>query len=222
MKFKIKDISKEFEIKENIKNVIVLESVDKFRKFISSIIDEEFKDNSIFFYEGNDEFKNNKILEYIHDPLSLDFNNTSFLRKVYKYLENNIDNYYKEEVEKLKKDISLFLFNITDNLELEFDINISFNIIKIFEGAQLSIFYENDNIVEKLCKYMDFISQIENKNIFIFNSLRFNLSKEELIKLYEYADILKYSIISVERVLLYDIFSEEELYICDSDFCEIY
>ncbi len=221
MKFKIKDFSKEFLINEDVQHVVLIEDTIKYRELLSQIKKDDLSDEIIFFYENNKIHTNSSIFEYVDNTLDIDLN-TSFMRKTYRYLESISNEYYKEDIYKFKVALSDFLFTITDDLDLHFDITENFKISKIFESVKLSMFCETDSIVDTLCKYMDFINKIENKNIFIFNSLRFMLSRDELNILYDYANHLKYNIITIERVLLYDIFDNEELYICDSDLCEIY
>ncbi len=222
MKFRIKNVDKEFNISENSVNLLLIENSIVYRNLIMSFNSYNKDMDLIIFYEGIEILNLNNIVECILDFDFIDINRTTILKKFYKKLEKNSNTYYREEVLKLRDAINKFVFDISNDVVLDTITGEEFNLSKIFESVDLSVYYDKDDIVDIICKYMDFINEVENKSIFIFSSFRMMLTKKELDFIYEYANQKKYSIIMLERVLLYDVLHNEDLFILDEDLCEIF
>ncbi len=220
MKFKITNINKEFELKENICNLIVLENTITYRNIITELINNPKHSETIIFYENTKIHDTQSIAEFISNIIYIDINKSTILKKIYKSLEKDAKSNYVNDVLKLKQTINDFLFTLSD----DFDTNISdeFHLTKIFESVDLAINYDKFDIIDNICKYMDIVNKLENKSVFIFTGLRMIINQHELIRVYSYANQKKYSIIMLEQVLLFDKLDDEDLFILDSDLCEIY
>ncbi len=222
MNFKIRNIEKEFSIHENKVNLILIEDTKFYRKTLMDLINFEKDKDAILFYEKSTLIESKKVLDIVPYPFTLDFNKSMLLKKLYKCLDRDVSLLYLEELERLKTQISDFIFRVTDEVDFDFDATNHFDLTKVFESVNLTLSYDEENFVDILVKYMSLINKIENKDVFMLLGIRSLLSNDELHKLYDYASHNKYSIIMVERVLLFEHFTEEDLFVLDSDFCEIF
>ncbi len=222
MKFKLKGIEKDFTLEENKSNLIVIENAHFYRQLASEIIYQNKNEEGIIFHNKSLPENSKNILEIVPYLFNIDPNQNTLLKKIYKYLANNTKSSYPDEVEEIRSKLLSFIFKVSDDINFNLNIEDRFDLTKIFESFNLSLHIEDENTLDVIQTYMDIVNKLEKKTVFLFLGIRSLLEADELKKLYSYAWENKYNIILIERVLFYEAFTDEKLFILDSDLCEIF
>lgn len=160
-----------------------------------------------------------KYVELITDPLSIEMNNRTIVKRVLTAMEKcGQDDVYYERTQKLMAEIEAYI----NDLSLNFDTDIECHEIslqQILKAAELTVADEYSRLVDRVYAYMELIREFEGDKLFIFVNLSSYIGREQL---QEFANtVIGHSF----QVLLIDSHDFERLekenrLIVDCDLCE--
>ena len=207
---------------ENKVNVVVIENPKAFFDFVVAISDKENGGESeVILSENFKEIKFDKVVDVTTDIVSLDCNNKKVISKLYSKL-NEIA--FQEENYTLTLDvvskINEYLLTITQSLPCGVSFDESVEMSQLFKSVALRIDTDVKNILERLCDYVEIMSEFCGTELFVFVNLKSYLDANGLIEFYKFCGYKKVKLLLVENVLREQIESEI-IKIIDDDLCEI-
>ena len=160
-----------------------------------------------------------KCVELITDPLAIEMNSRTIIKKVLVAMEKcGQDAVYYERTQKLLAEIETYINDLSLNFDSEIECHdISFQ--QILKAAELTVADEYSRLVDKIYAYMELIREFEGDKLFIFVNLSSYIRKEQLQEFVN--TVVGHSF----RVLLIDSHDFERLeqenrLIVDCDLCE--
>jgi len=208
---------------ENIVNILVIENQKAFSDFIFDLIAiSEGKNSDVILSKNFEEIKFDKVVDVVTDIANVDCNNKRVISRLYSKL-NEIA-FYEENymlTQELTSKINQYLLKITENLPcgVYFDENVELG--TLFKSVSLKIETDNKKILEKLCDYIEIMTEFCEIQLFIFVNLKSFLSLDELQEFYKFISYKKVSVLIVENVLREKI-KCENIKLIDGDLCEVY
>lgn len=198
MTLKVTYFENQIEFLDDHINVIEIENKKYFYRFINNLykLNEEEQD-SITFYEQNEEKKFNKKIKIYLDFFDLQFHSKKTNTEILKYLSDSIAEEDKITLQKEYSKVIKIFKKMINNFDLPLTIEEEINTETISKTFQLKI-TEKDNLLDNLLLLIDLENTLKLNNILVFVNLKQYLSKNELIELY------KYSIYNKIRILLLD------------------
>ena len=210
------------EIKLEGISTLVIENIELFRIVVEDINKERLKEvNGFKLYNDNyEEIDINKKIILINNLIILDLNERVILNSLYKEIKEEIMvNYYKE-FDKLEKEINEFIENAIFNNNYNLIYDCSLNIEDLLKISSLK-FNQEDNIVDKFLSYLDLVKDyLKIKTIILINSRNY-FTDEEYKNLFEEIKRKDISLLFIENYNNRVSFSNEKLYIIDSNLCEL-
>ena len=175
-------------------NVLIIESQRVFRDFVQNLqylYDGE--NTSLLFTYDYEECRLSNYAQFIRYMNDIDFENKKILSKIQQELHKIAIEEKYIKTSELTSIVETYIQDIVDisNFDLVYDI---FDIDIILKSLHIRLNVDDMNFLEKICRYMDFTTNIFMTDIFIFVNLKTYLEKEELLELYNY---FKYNKISL-------------------------
>lgn len=207
---------------ENQVNILVIENQKEFAKFVMSLVDRSFGNESEIILSKNFEIvKFDKLADVVTDIVGLDCNNKKVISKLYGKLgeiafqEEN----YMLTVEILSQ-INEYLLKITQSISCGVCFDENFELGTLFKGVSLKIDTDKKVMIEKICDYIEIMCEFCNMELFIFVGLKSYLTTEELEEFYKFIQYKKVKVLLVES-LCRERLEFEKIKIIDKDLCEI-
>ena len=213
MKLIHEDLSNEIIFEENKVNLLILENKEKFVEFIQEIIkqiDGEYGKFSLF--EENTELKITDKIDIIKDIFDLNLNNKKVLNKIYHELEKlSVDAEFLLETKNMENSLLKYIYYLIENYDYPLEIIEEIDLKEIFKlfSVKLSLCFSNK--IEEILEYIDLVSKIFKKEIFILINFHIFLEKKDIVALYRECFYKKIKLLFVENQKP-DIINNEESY----------
>ena len=223
MKLINEDLNNEIIFEENKVNLLVVENKKKFVEFIQEIIKQINRNEGKFFlFDKNTELKIHNKVEIIKDIFDLDINNKKILNKIYHELEElSIDSEFLLETKNMESNLLKYIYCLIEKYDYPLEIVEGLDLKEIFKllSVKLSLCFSNK--VEEILEYIDLVSRILKKEIFVLVNLHIFLEKDDIVALCRECFYKKIKLLFVENQKPDIINNEEKLFIIDNDLCEI-
>ena len=221
MKLINEDLNNEIIFEENKVNLLVVENKKKFVEFIQEIIKQiNGNEGKFFLFDKNTELKIHNKVEIIKD--NLDINNKKILNKIYHELEElSIDSEFLLETKNMESNLLKYIYCLIEKYDYPLEIVEGLDLKEIFKllSVKLSLCFSNK--VEEILEYIDLVSRILKKEIFVLVNLHIFLEKDDIVALCRECFYKKIKLLFVENQKPDIINNEERLFIIDNDLCEI-
>lgn len=213
-------INSKIEISDHEISVLVIEAPEFFYELLMDIKSQinNFEGNTVLSVR-NEPVSFHKCVELITDPLAIEMNSRTIIKKVLVAMEKcGQDAVYYERTQKLRAEIETYINDLSLNFDSEIECHdISFQ--QILKAAELTVADEYSRLVDKIYAYMELIREFEGDKLFIFVNLSSYIRKEQLQEFVN--TVVGHSF----RVLLIDSHDFERLeqenrLIVDCDLCE--
>ena len=216
MKLINEDLNNEIVFEENKVNLLVIENKKKFVEFIQEIIKQINGDEGKFsLFDINTELKIHDKIEIIKDIFDLDVNNKKVLHKIYHELEElSVDSEFLLETKTMESNLLKYIYCLIEKYDYPLEIAEGLDLKELFKllSVKLSLCFSNK--VEEILEYIDLVSNVLKKEIFI-------LEKDDIVALYRECFYKKIKLLFAESQKPDIINEEEKLFIIDNDLCEI-
>ena len=223
MKLINEDLNNEIIFEENKVNLLVVENKKKFVEFIQEIIKQiNGNEGKFFLFDKNTELKIHNKVEIIKDIFDLDINNKKILNKIYHELEElSIDSEFLLETKNMESNLLKYIYCLIEKYDYPLEIVEGLDLKEIFKllSVKLSLCFSNK--VEEILEYIDLVSKVLKKEIFILVNFHIFLEKDDIVALYRECFYKKIKLLFVESQKPDIINEEEKLFIIDNDLCEI-
>ena len=223
MKLINEDLNNEIIFEENKVNLLVVENKKKFVEFIQEIIKQNNGNEGKFFlFDKNTELKIHNKVEIIKDIFDLDINNKKILNKIYHELEElSIDSEFLLETKNMESNLLKYIYCLIEKYDYPLEIAKGLDLKELFKllSVKLSLCFSNK--VEEILEYIDLVSRILKKEIFVLVNLHIFLEKDDIVALCRECFYKKIKLLFVENQKPDIINNEERLFIIDNDLCEI-
>ena len=213
-------INSKIEISDHEISVLVIEEPEFFYELLIDIKKQtnNFEGNTVLSVH-NEHVSFHKYVELITDPLAIEMNSRTIIKKVLVAMEKcGQDAVYYERTQKLMAEIETYINDLSLNFDTEIECHdISFQ--QILKAAELTVADEYSRLVDRIYAYMELIREFEGDKLFIFVNLSSYIKNE---RLQEFVNtVVGHSF----RVLLIDSHDFERLekenrLIVDCDLCE--
>ena len=213
-------INSKIEISDHEISVLVIEEPEFFYELLMDI------KSQINNFEGhtvvsvcNEPVSFHKYVELITDPLAIEMNSRTIMKKVLVAMEKcSQEAVYYERTQKLMAEIETYINDLSLNFDTEIECqDVSFQ--QLLKAAELKVVDEYSRLVDRIYAYMELIREFEGDKLFIFVNLSSYIRKEQLQKFVN--TVVGHSF----QVLLIDSHDFERLeqenrLIVDCDLCE--
>ena len=223
MKLINEDLNNEIIFEENKVNLLVVENKKKFVEFIQEIIKQiNGNEGKFFLFDKNTELKIHNKVEIIKDIFDLDINNKKILNKIYHELEElSIDSEFLLETKNMESNLLKYIYCLIEKYDYPLEIIEGLDLKEIFKllSVKLSLCFSNK--IEEILEYIDLVSRILKKEIFVLVNFHIFLEKDDIVALCKECFYKKIKLLFVENQKPDIINNEEKLFIIDNDLCEI-
>ena len=223
MKLINEDLNNEIIFEENKVNLLVVENKKKFVEFIQEIIKQiNGNEGKFSLFDKNTELKIHNKVEIIKDIFDLDINNKKILNKIYHELEElSIDSEFLLETKNMESNLLKYIYYLIEKYDYPLEIVEGLDLKEIFKllSVKLSLCFSNK--VEEILEYIDLVSRILKKEIFVLVNFHIFLEKDDIVALCRECFYKKIKLLFVENQKPDIINNEERLFIIDNDLCEI-
>lgn len=213
-------INSKIEISDHEISVLVIEAPEFFYELLMDIKSQinNFEGNTVLSVR-NEPVSFHKCVELITDPLAIEMNSRTIMKKVLVAMEKcSQDAVYYERTQKLMAEIETYINDLSLNFDTEIECqDVSFQ--QLLKAAELTVVDEYSRLVDRIYAYMELIREFEGDKLFIFVNLSSYIRKEQLQEFVN--TVVGHSF----RVLLIDSHNFERLeqenrLIVDCDLCE--
>ena len=223
MKLINEDLNNEIIFEENKVNLLVVENKKKFVEFIQEIIKQiNGNEGKFSLFDKNTELKIHNKVDIIKDIFDLDINNKKILNKIYHELEElSIDSEFLLETKNMESNLLKYIYYLIEKYDYSLEIVEGLDLKEIFKllSVKLSLCFSNK--VEEILEYIDLVSRILKKEIFVLVNFHIFLEKGDIVALCRECFYKKIKLLFVENQKPDIINNEEKLFIIDNDLCEI-
>lgn len=213
-------INSRIEISDQRINVLVIEAPNFLYELLTDIkrqMDNLDGDTVLSIHDEPVSF--HKYVELVTDPLVVEMNNRTIIKKVLTAMEKcGQDDIYYERTQKLMAEIEEYI----DDLSLNFDTDIECHDIslqQVLKAAELTVADEYDRLVDRIYAYMELVREFAGDKLFIFVNLSSYIGREQL---QEFADTVTGHSFQVLLIDSHDFegLENESRLIVDRDLCE--
>jgi len=223
MKLINEDLNNEIIFEENKVNLLVVENKNKFVEFIQEIIKQiNGNEGKFSLFDKNTELKIHNKVDIIKDIFDLDINNKKILNKIYHELEElSIDSEFLLETKNMESNLLKYIYYLIEKYDYPLEIVEELDLKEIFKllSVKLSLCFSNK--IEEILEYIDLVSRILKKEIFVLVNFHIFLEKDDIVALCRECFYKKIKLLFVENQKPDIINNEEKLFIIDNDLCEI-
>lgn len=209
------------EIKENLINVLVIESPVIFARITGELFNQIGGEPGGFVLSEKDAIKTiSKEAEIIINPFIVDCNEKRILQKIYQELNDEINDSMIEKTVYLQGQMIAYLEEVTQRLPYPLEFDVEENMIGFFKLCHVEIDNQGKALIEKIINYVKMLNQICNIHIVFLVNIKLYLSQAELEELYKCAFYEKINLILLENLQKEKV-ECESICILDKDMCII-
>lgn len=176
-------------------------------------------DDEILILNDNDEIIKGSQIRIIVDPINLNFNEKSIIKKIYESINQNILNQVElfDQFHRSINFLNSIVINELNDYNFEFNSNYEISIIDYLKCLNIKIEIEDDKtIFERLLDYIEIYSELFPNQIIFFIGIVQYLDDKQVEEINKYICYKKITCIFLENTLDYDDYHKK--YIIDSDF----
>lgn len=188
MNIKIEYFDNVISLVSGIINVIEIENKKYFYRCINDlylICNEGYSDDIIFFEEEKEKNMNGKIKVFIN-YFDFQFDSKKYLNDICKYVNENINDEYKNDLVILYNKIIKVYKKVLNGLDLPLSVETDVSVDTIIRFVKVGI-KPKIELLDNLFLLIDLEKVLKTNNLLIFVNLKQYLSKNELVELYKYA-----------------------------------
>ena len=212
-----------FKISQLKLNIVQIENVYIFRKFVEILTFDCFLDEVVAFFDENlNVINDNEPCFSILNIMDLDLNTKKNLNSLNKILQKTTYENFHKDLENLKTRISEIVKTISLELEVSISIKDEIKTDDLFKIMEIKFAENQENILEKLINYIIVMSKLQRKYIFLVLHLKEYLTEEEISVLIKELSLHEIFIINFEtRDFPIDVGIDNKIVI-DSEGCLIH
>lgn len=212
-----------FKISQLKLNIVQIENVYIFRKFVEILTFDCFLDEVVTFFDENlNVINDNEPCFSILNIMDLDLNTKKNLNSLNKILQKTTYENFHKDLENLKTRISEIVKTISLELEVSISIKDEIKTDDLFKIMEIKFAENQENILEKLINYIIVMSKLQRKYIFLVLHLKEYLTEEEISVLIKELSLHEIFIINFEtRDFPIDVGIDNKIVI-DSEGCLIH
>ena len=212
-----------FKISQLKLNIVQIENVYIFRKFVEILTFDCFLDEVVAFFDENlNVINDNEPCFSILNIMDLDLNTKKNLNSLNKILQKTTYENFHKDLENLKTRISEIVKTISLELEVSISIKDEIKTDDLFKIMEIKFAENQENILEKLINYIIVMSKLQRKYIFLVLHLKEYLTEEEISVLIKELSLHEIFIIDFEtRDFPIDVGIDSKIVI-DSEGCLIH
>ncbi len=211
------------EIQETHISVLIIENPQLLVAFVEELqraIQKE--DTSFTLIKGSKKLAIDKEIELITDVFHIDINNRKVLNKIYEDLTKRAhEDEFFLKTNELEGEILSFIDNLLQGYDYPLYCGDEVALPSILKDLQVSIDIESLTLLEHLQNYVEIVSNLFGKRLFVFLNLKSFLSKEDLQHFYQFCIYEKIHILLIEPMERVPRIFCENIRIIDNDLCEI-
>ena len=140
----------------------------------------------------------NKI-RIIYDYFNLDFNDKRLLTNLYKFVDSNVSDSDRLELNKYYLKMCKLYKKCIDDINLDLEINEEFNVDIISKLVNIRV-KKCDSLLDSLFCLIDLENVFCFNKILVFVNLKLYLSKGELVELYKYSLYNNVNIVLIDGI----------------------
>ena len=148
--------------------------------------------------------------------------NKKVLHKIYHELEElSVDSEFLLETKTMESNLLKYIYCLIEKYDYPLEIAEGLDLKELFKllSVKLSLCFSNK--VEEILEYIDLVSNVLKKEIFILVNFHIFLEKDDIVALYRECFYKKIKLLFAESQKPDIINEEEKLFIIDNDLCEI-
>lgn len=221
MKFAYPEITEVFDTENGMYNSVIIENKRLFTDIITDLYNQKdgFEGKTVI-SENHVPIQISKKVDIIDKFIPFQLNTKSIVNGIASALEKCAVN-----EENISRTLSLIAQTESFLLDLafEFPCSISFDnisISSIIKYSGINVESELNSISEKVCEYMELVTEFEKRKMFVTVNMRSFVEYDEMEKFAETAIMHGYDIIAIENCAYKKLKNESRL-IIDEDLCEI-
>lgn len=221
MKFAYPEITEVFDTENGMYNSVIIENKRLFTDIITDLYNQKdgFEGKTVI-SENHVPIQISKKVDIIDKFIPFQLNTKSIVNGIASALEKCAVN-----EENISRTLSLIAQTESFLLDLafEFPCSISFDnisISSIIKHSGINVESELNSISEKVCEYMELVTEFEKRKMFVTVNMRSFVEYDEMEKFAETAIMHGYDIIAIENCAYKKLKNESRL-IIDEDLCEI-
>ncbi len=163
-------------------NIVQIENIYIFRKFMETMTFECFLNDVITLFD-DDLNITDEVCFSIINVMNLDLNTKKNLNSLNKILLKTAYGNLNNDLENLKKEVLQIVKSISLELEVSVSIKEEIKADDLFKIVDIKFTENQENILEKLINYIIVISKLQRKNIFLILHIKEYLTDEEIFTL---------------------------------------
>lgn len=223
MRFLHKNYQFTFELKENIRSLLVIENPNIYSDMIREILlGIDGQECDFILSEEDKPVKLQECVNCIINPFILSLNEKKVINKLYDLLKKEIQSsellLENNEIYSL---INQYSIHISQWSDWELVYSDKMDVHNLLKFMDVKFAEEQDTLIEKIIQYIKVVHDLLRIKCFIFIHLLSYINGYELEKLYEFAEYQKIHILLFESKQPNNVKDYDSVVIIDEDGCEI-
>lgn len=208
---------------ENKVNLLIIENKKYYIKIIEEFVKQiEGNSGNFSLFSEQKELKISERVEIIKDIFNLEINNKKVTNKIYSELEElafNSENLI--ETKQIESELLKYLYTLIEKYEYSLELQEEFDLKSLWKLFSITLSSSFSNKLEEIIEYIEIISKILKKDIFVLVNFHTFFEKSQLEELYKHCFYKKINLLLAENQKSDIILDIEKLFIIDNDLCEI-
>ena len=201
--------------------VFVLENAKVFSEFVGDLWNQINSGGGFtIISEAEKEIKITSLVEMIFNPFSLNVNERRIISKILEELKEYALESYSEDIEKINGLNAILIEKLAEKTPYHLTYDLEMDFAQILKIYNIEIDTDTTTLTERIIDYIQVVSDVLRKKVFVFVNLKQYLSRQDLIYLYEAARYNKTYLVLVENKQ-YDSVPGEKVIIIDDQLCQI-
>lgn len=222
MKLSYPEWNKALDFNEDTIWVVNIENPVFFSKVVDEINKQQMTGIGRFVLsEGENILPLDKSTELIISPLLLDFENKKLQNALIKHFVKVANEEEYLESKRIATDISKYLYNISDYIEVNVEIPEEIDTAQLIKAAGIKIAHDDDTVVNRFVDYLILQRDLLNASLIICVNIKKYFSVEELKKIYSTMALKKIPLLLFESGSQGVKIVGENCLTIDEDLCEI-
>ena len=223
MKIVYPEWEQSIQLEENYVNCIYLERPEYFRQVIEELYHQvQGGEGRFILSNGAKVMEIKKQVEMIFSPFLLNIEDKKFYTEIYKQLQRfSVGEEMFAETKEIESMLQRYMLSLLDCMPYELGLGEELDFISFLKSMGIKIRSDIEALEDRLIEYMELVTVILKKNIFVLVNLKTYFSEQEIEKIYDSLLPKKIFLIDIERQKLGYHFPCERDIIIDADLCEL-